>query len=146
MNTIRVAFRLCQGAAALKSLPRVSMTSLQQQAGLHGLLSSALPIIPILQARSFATGFDLNLPSRKHLFADLPLVSMLLPNRRDIAAQFSPHGITLIPKSILTVGQFGSIGDLGLAGNTSAPLEMEEEEQQETQYDGTIQVGTCLPS
>lgn len=46
-------------------------------------------------------GFDLTLPSRKHQFVDLPCVDSLLPNRRNLSPQFSPHGITLVPKSIL---------------------------------------------
>lgn len=42
-----------------------------------------------------------DLPSRRGMFAELPVVSSMLPNRKHMMAQFSPHGLTLVPKSLL---------------------------------------------
>jgi len=39
--------------------------------------------------------------NRREKFAEVPLVSELLPNRRAFTLQFSPHGIQLVPRAIL---------------------------------------------
>lgn len=39
--------------------------------------------------------------SRRGMFAELPLVSSMLPNRKHMVAQFSPHGLVLVPRSLL---------------------------------------------
>eukprot|EP00798_Chlamydomonas_sp_ICE-L_P026959 gene26959-35001_t len=53
-------------------------------------------------SRSLASSsLDVSLPSTRHQFVDLHFVDLLLPNRRSLSPQFSPHGIMLVPKSIL---------------------------------------------
>lgn len=50
----------------------------------------------------------LTLPSRKGLFDDAVTVNQLLPNRKEFSAQFSPHGLWLVPKAILSQASTGT--------------------------------------
>lgn len=52
-------------------------------------------------ARSVHSTTIPDLPSRRGIFAELPLVSSMLPNRKHMVAQFGPHGLTLVPRSLL---------------------------------------------
>lgn len=70
------------------------------------------------------TGLDITLPTRRGMFSDIPVVSSMLPNRKNMAAQFTPHGIMLVPKAIFPDAP-GSCSDLvqqGQDGTTLSPV------------------------
>lgn len=104
MNTsstlLRTALRFAVGNPRILEASSAGLHQLSASNCVLGAAQPQLSLPSLSGQRNFYSGLD-TLPSRRSLFADLPLVNALLPNRKDIAAQFSPHGITLVPKSIL---------------------------------------------
>lgn len=129
----------CSGEGALAQAPFALVRSSASCGPLDGQNSAAAECMGPLPPLGFARGFrgsaldtGLELPSRKHLFTDLPLAAALLPHREHMAAQFTPHGIMIVPKAILEAEADGAAQhEQQVARSTAAPTAPVEESEEE---------------
>lgn len=107
----------CSVSAAPRVVPAVVLPT--------SCLSASLTAAHSHQLRHFSSKAALfhdalTLPSRKGLFDDAVTVNQLLPNRKEFSAQFSPHGLWLVPKAILAQANTSGTGAESAARQAAA--------------------------
>ncbi|KAJ9513236.1 hypothetical protein QJQ45_029503 [Haematococcus lacustris] len=87
--------------SGLGQLPQLCSESTAGTANLGRLVAEPAGIA-LRSVYTGPQGWDITLPSRAGLFKDAAEVLSFFPNRNLVEAQFSPHGLQLVPKSILS--------------------------------------------